>query len=497
MLTKTFLISAALASALAAVSSATAAPAAPAPSGAIVFTSSRSSDGRELYVVNRDGSGLRRLTYNTLFERQAAWSPDRTRIAFSARDAGGNLNLYVINADGTGQQQITFTTGPSGDDFPQWTPDGRIVYQRDDRAWIVGADGSNPQELPTGPGNAITPTVSSKGTLAFASDRGVAGSTWAIYTMQLDGKGLRRVTFPTAGEDVQPRFSPNGSDISFMRDNGTLDNDLYVGHSNGSKPLQLTATPDRNEFWSTWSGTDIIFSGFGNDGSAHLYSVPSTGGLERRVPTVPQAPFSESFDNGVLDSSLWHTISDPGGSIGESGGRLVASISGAAVPGGQYNQVDEHIGSQCSLNGDFDYQVDYSLLTWPDFGGVYIQLAAFFANAGISRTSSTFGPPYNQQYNAWTNDSAGSFTTNDTSGTLRLVRTNGVVSAYVKSASVPDWRLVTSGSAPGSTVYGMGLWAPGDQFAHQDASVAYDNFRLSSGTVTCPSWWQDLAPDAS
>ena len=96
-----------------------------------------------------------------------------------------------------------------------------------------------------------------------------------------------------------------------------------------------------------------------------------------------------------------------------------------------------------------------------------------------------------------TNDSAGSFTTTDRSGTFRLVRTNGTMSAYVKSPTNPDWRLVTSGSAPGSTVYGMGLWASADQFAHQDGSVAYDNFQLNSGALRCPDWWTDLAPDVS
>ena len=225
--------------------------------------------------------------------------------------------------------------------------------------------------------------------------------------------------------------------------------------------------------------------------------MPASGGIERRVSTWPQAPFTESFDNGAVDSSLWHTISDPGGSIGVSGGRLVASISASAVPGGQYNQVDEHIGSQCSLNGDFDYQVDYSLVTWPDFGGFFATLSAFFADGAVARSSSPYNAPYNQQYQSWMTGGAGSFTTADTSGTFRLVRTNGILSSYVRSASVPDWRLVASGSAPSSTVYGFGLSEPGNTFTHQDASVAYDNFRLNSGAVTCPSWWQDLAPDAS
>jgi hypothetical protein len=470
-----------------------AATAAKAPTAhAIVFTSNRAQGNNELYVVNADGSGLRRLTYDPLAERQAAWSPDRTQIAFSAADGSGNSEIYVINADGTGQHAVT--AGPQ-DDAPQWSPDGRIVFQRGVRSWIVGADGSRAAELPTGPGTALTPTVSAKGTLAFASDRG--GPTTAIYTSGLDGKGLRQITFPSAGSDVQPRFSPNGTDISFMRDNGTSDNDLYVAHLNGSGVTQLTATPSRLEFWSSWVGTDIVFSARDTSFNWRLYSVPSTGGLERQLSTSPAAGFSESFDNGMLDSSLWHTIQDPGGSVAELNGQLVASITTAAVPGGQFNQVDEHAGWNCSLNGDYDYQVDYSLLQWPQFGGFFAGLNAFFGNAAVWRTSSQFNPPFNQQYQAFMDGGAGSFTTNDTSGSFRLVRTNGVVSAYVKSPTIPDWRLVSSGGAASSTVLGFGLSEPGNSFTGLAAAVAYDNFRLNSGVVTCPSWWQDDAPDVS
>jgi len=459
---------------------------------AIVFTSNRAQGDRELYIVNSDGSGLRRLTYNSLVERQAAWSPDRSQIAFSAWDSSGSSAVYVINADGTGQHAVT---GGPADDSPQWTPDGRIVFQRGSRAWVVSVDGTGAAELPTGSGTALTPSVSAKGTLAFASDRG--GPTTAIFTMQLDGKGLRQVTFPAAGMDAQPEFSPNGTDISFVRDNGTADNDLYVVHLNGGGLTQLTATPSRFEFWSSWLGSNIVFSAGDSSGTWRLYEVPSTGGLERQLSTSPAAGFSESFDNGTLDSSLWHTIQDPGGSVVESNGQLVASITTAAVPGGQFNQIDEHAGWNCQLNGDYDYQVDYALVQWPQFGGFFANLNAFFGNASVSRSSSQFNPPFNQQYQSFMDGGAGSFSTNDTSGSFRLVRTNGIVSAYVKSPTIPSWRLVASGSAAGSTVLGMGLQEPGNQFTGQAASVVFDNFRLNSGAVTCPSWWQDFAPDVS
>lgn len=470
-----------------------------AAAGPIVFVSTRANGSRELYVVNRDGSGLRRLTYNSLEERQPAWSPDRSRIAFSALDpTTGNWDIYSVDANGGDLRRLT--TDPERDDAPQWTSDGRIVYQHGPfscpcQAWIVNADGSGTRQLPTGPGNAITPTASPGGdTIAFSSDRAGNG-TWAIYTMKLNGQSLKQITLPTAGMDAQPRFSPNGNDIAFVRDNGTQDNDIYVVHTNGQGLTRMTNTPDRSEFWLSWSGSDVVFSALGPNGW-HLYSIPTTGGGDSPLSTWPKAPFVEGFDGPALDSSLWHVISDPGGSVGIDGGRLVASISGSAVPGGQYNQVDEHIGSQCTLNGDFDLQVDYSLLTWPDFGGVYAALQAFFGNGGISRNSGPWTPPYNQQYVGWTDTGYGSINTLDTSGTLRLVRTSGTLATYERSGS-STWTLVFAGNAPNPVVYGMGLWADGSQFAHEDASVAFDDFRLSSGAVTCPDWWQDLAPDVA
>lgn len=45
------------------------------------------------------------------------------------------------------------------------------------------------------------------------------------------------------------------------------------------------------------------------------------------------------------------------------------------------------------------------------------------------------------------------------------------------------------------TVFGMGLWTPGAEFAHLRGRVAFDDFRLSSGVLSCPSWWSDGFPD--
>lgn len=57
------------------------------------------------------------------------WSPDRSRIAFVSDGASSSLNgaLYVINADGTGLKRLV--DGASPRSLPMWSPDGtRLLY---------------------------------------------------------------------------------------------------------------------------------------------------------------------------------------------------------------------------------------------------------------------------------------------------------------------------------------------------------------------------------
>jgi len=86
-----------------------------------------------LYLVKSDGTGLRRLTRNATLGAGAdpVWSPDGRKLVFVKRPErtgacgpAGRCNdeVYVINADGTGLRRLTRNS--VDDSNPVWSPDG-------------------------------------------------------------------------------------------------------------------------------------------------------------------------------------------------------------------------------------------------------------------------------------------------------------------------------------------------------------------------------------
>ncbi|UCF98048.1 MAG: PD40 domain-containing protein [Spirochaetaceae bacterium] len=70
----------------------------------LAFISTHDGDP-EIFVMNADGSGLKKLTDNTAVDAAPSWSPDGGKIVFTS-DRGGSFELYRMNADGSQQQMI-------------------------------------------------------------------------------------------------------------------------------------------------------------------------------------------------------------------------------------------------------------------------------------------------------------------------------------------------------------------------------------------------------
>jgi len=106
------------------------------PDGTKITYTGTNTGNSEVYVINADGTGATNLTNNAATfggeDGHASWSPDGTQIAFHTnRDCpfcgtgGGFFEIYVMNADGTGQTRVTFDG--QNDSEPAWSPDGTKI----------------------------------------------------------------------------------------------------------------------------------------------------------------------------------------------------------------------------------------------------------------------------------------------------------------------------------------------------------------------------------
>ena len=81
----------------------------------------------DIFVMKKDGTGQRNLTQDAHKDISPKWSPDGRRIAFYS-DRSGTYQIWAIRPDGSGLQQITFAPDP-GAVYAVWSPDAtRLAY---------------------------------------------------------------------------------------------------------------------------------------------------------------------------------------------------------------------------------------------------------------------------------------------------------------------------------------------------------------------------------
>jgi tricorn protease len=241
----------------------------------------------DLWIVNEDGTGARRVTDHTARDIYPRFSPDGKWIAFSSNRYGNN-DVFVVPAAGGPAKQLTFHSG--NDEVVGWSRDGKGVVFRASRGLgvfpnvatlhTIAIDGGQEQPLPTDWGWSGSFSPDGKSLVfnrhpstwsrrhyrgSFAADLWVANLADKSYTKLLGDERYNRY-WPMWGSDDAIYFVgdplPNEKNVKPGSPEVRASvNNIYKIPAKGGSAVQVTKHADGSLFWPSMSndGKTIVY----------------------------------------------------------------------------------------------------------------------------------------------------------------------------------------------------------------------------------------------
>ncbi len=302
--------------------------------GKIVFTSVR--DGKsDLYVMDADGSNVRRLTHGAKAESPAR-SPDGKKIAFISSLHGTPVEIYVIDADGSNMERLTDTPGGRfGSSSPSWSPDGKKIgfcSYRDGwpgGIYVMDADGGNCKALvghnDLAGWNWFRPSWSLDGKRIAFCNHPPDIDDYAIWVMNADGSDKQKI-LDLSGWDMNPVWSPDGKRIVFWNSSAKAakaytEGRIYIMDADGENLRELT--DGRCPSWSP-DGKRIVFCSNGKgagilDTNDDIYVIDADGRNLKQLTDNPKYDASPDWWSGSV-------AVEPAGKLRSTWGKVKALI---------------------------------------------------------------------------------------------------------------------------------------------------------------------------
>lgn len=214
--------------------------------GVTYYDIPQNKSNRELYTVNVDGQGYKRLTTTKFSEYSATWRPDGKRIGFMSAESG-SMQLWEMNPDGSDRRQVSNIEG--GITGYKYAPDGKkIVYTRE--VYLDRTTKDLYPDLPLASGKIITD-------LMYRHWDTWVESYGHIFIADYDGNGLSNDTDIMKGEPFESPLKPFGG----ME---------QINWSPDSKWIAYTCRKKKGKEYSLSTNSDIYLYDIANETTANI-----------------------------------------------------------------------------------------------------------------------------------------------------------------------------------------------------------------------------------
>lgn len=273
----------------------------------------------DIWTASRQGGEAERLTSNGFVEAGPYFSPDGTRIAYSAH-LQGNTDVYIVPAAGGVPRRITWH--PAGSTVVGWTRDGNnllisssaLSYRHFLKLYLIHADGTGmpePLPLPSGFEGSFSPDGSS---IAYqpitkwqpAWKRYAGGQTTPIWIVNLKTLDLVKVPRENSN-DSHPVWQ--GDSVYFLSDrNGPVS---LFRYNTGSKEVSAVGENKSFDLKSLQGGPGgLVYEQFG---SIHLVDTNSMHDNEISISIHGELPTLAPHLSAIPPDDIQNAALSPSG----------------------------------------------------------------------------------------------------------------------------------------------------------------------------------------
>ncbi|MEO1289320.1 MAG: hypothetical protein AAFV93_16280 [Chloroflexota bacterium] len=219
----------------------------------IAFQSNREGNF-EIYIVNRGGGQLQRLTFNDVTDRLPAWSPDGEWVLYSSEVEEGIFEIRRVRIDDRTDEALISNGLYNG--HARYSPDGRyIVYttganRQDAGTWEIALLDTTTGSTTLLSNNDVrdaSPVFSPDGTQILYITYNLENQSSGVAVMDIDGDN-KQIIFDSDGSEWAASYSPDGQFIIFTS-NATGSDELYLMTADGDGVQKFTDTGGNYASW--------------------------------------------------------------------------------------------------------------------------------------------------------------------------------------------------------------------------------------------------------